>query len=316
QLQLRRNYHRRRHRQLGILIADHDRWRRDLVLRQLGQGAFGSVQLVAVATAAAAARACIGNRQRQVWADIGRQANYLLLDLVLVLERPVAGPDERPTASMWTIKEYTNVSLRCGYSPCPAPNSVGRTTSCGVTLRTSWAAGLDASGVDISLYYSIDPAMADKFQKNIGGAGFTPRLLRFVPEQDTAHPGISPAIIPQQSPAGHSGARRSRPDSGKYTPRRRRLQSRDRSGCVPARRESIPPLSCRCARRDRRPGTTAAAAAYSASAQSRYRAGHRPCAPCGPAACRGHIAAHCRRQSGSRAGPLAFPSGHPLRPTA
>ena len=95
QLQLRRNYHRRRHRQFWIVIADYDRRRHDLVLRQLGQSAFGGVQLVAVAAAATAASARVGHRQRQVWADIGRQANHLLLDLVLVLKRPVAGPDEQ-----------------------------------------------------------------------------------------------------------------------------------------------------------------------------------------------------------------------------
>ena len=55
QLNLRGNHDRRLDRQFWMIVADHDRRRSDLLHRQLGKLALGSLQFVAIAAAATTA---------------------------------------------------------------------------------------------------------------------------------------------------------------------------------------------------------------------------------------------------------------------
>src|SRR5208337_467233 len=151
-----------------------------------------------------------------------------------------------------------NVSLRCGYSPGPS-NSEDMTCSCGATSGLRTAGGLDTKGVDIALYTSIDPAARQKFQKNEQNGGVRPIhhgkpvLLRCLHR-----------LTQGQSHAALLAAHRSRLVSYKRTRRPRRPLSPAPSRGAHARPENTLPLSCRCARRDRPPETSAAASAYSA----------------------------------------------------
>src|SRR5581483_11793642 len=62
---LRRYNHGRFYRELGIVVANHHRRRRDLLHGGLRQFAFGSLQFVAISAAATAANLRLGRRQRR-----------------------------------------------------------------------------------------------------------------------------------------------------------------------------------------------------------------------------------------------------------